>query len=151
VIFLFEVLFRHVKHESFLFSVRLSLIMRGMIMVVTGMVVIVMGIRSRVMAVVVSGILASVFIAVMPVVTVGVGSDLLDAEVPDSVHRCLGQAREEFAVGGLLNREGVATVVDLIGLPQRGQPCACKHESSRNQSNGGEVGYRRFHFPARKS
>jgi hypothetical protein len=42
--------------------------------------------------------------------------DLLDTEVPDAVNRRLGEACEEFSVGGSLHSEGIVTVADRGGV-----------------------------------
>jgi hypothetical protein len=54
--------------------------------------------------------------------------DLLDTEVPDAVDRRLGEACEEFSVGGSLDGEGVAAVVERGDLVVQRDHAPCRED-----------------------
>ena len=75
--------------------------------------------------------------------------DLLDPEVPDPVHGGLGETGEQLAVGGPLDREGIAAVGQPLVGPESGDAVSGQSDAGHDEEGGKQAVFFHTHFPSR--
>ena len=78
-----------------------------------------------------------------------VGNDLFDTEVPGPVDGGLGEAGEQFSVGGTLHRKGVPVALDLVLRGEGKVTEGGQGEARADAEEGGEVALPGAHFASR--